>query len=348
MKYLTILKQTFTMGLFGSKFSKFEAALPDVSGKVFAITGTTSGTGFTAAECVARHNGEVLLLNRPSSRSTASLEKLREAVPDGKFVPIDCDLQDFDSVRKACAEIKEKYDALYCLSNNAGIMATADEITGDGFDKQMQTNHLSHFLITRELFPLLKASARETGDARIVQHSSIARDNCPDDKMLQERYFTKKEKDGMLGGYDENDSGFSMKGPQWERYAQTKLANSVFAQALNEKLASSKDAESRKILSLCAHPGIARTNLADHLQTGGIVADVFTRVFFQSSEDGSMGLLKAMMGATDDVEGGILYGPRGITGYPITLPPKDHESDAASKEMLWRASEAAVGATFDV
>merc|ERR1719428_2317038 len=269
MKLLTIFKQTFTMGLFGSKYSKFESGLPDVSGKVFAITGTTSGTGFAAAECVAKRNGEVILLNRPSSRSKASLEKLKELVPDGKFVAIDCDLQDFASVRKAVEEIKSRYGELYCLSNNAGIMATPDEITGDGFDKQMQTNHLSHFLLTKELFPLLKASAKRIGDARIVQHSSIARDENPGDKMLKEEYFTKKEKDGMLGG--DVDQAMFMQGPQWYRYGQTKLANSVFTQALHEKLAASGDADFRNVLSLCAHPGVARTNLSDGIDYGPVI-----------------------------------------------------------------------------
>jgi NADP-dependent 3-hydroxy acid dehydrogenase YdfG len=51
-----------------------------------------------------------------------SLERLKASVPDGKFVPIECDLQDFESVRKAVKEIKETYKSIYCLSNNAGIM----------------------------------------------------------------------------------------------------------------------------------------------------------------------------------------------------------------------------------
>jgi len=337
------------MGLFGSKFSKFERELPDVSGKVFVITGTTSGTGFSAAECVAKHNGEVLLLNRPSSRSVASLENLRAAVPDGKFVAIDCDLQDFGSVRKACEEIKKKYTSLYCLSNNAGIMATPDEITTDGYDKQMQTNHLSHFLLTRELFPLLVASVKDCGEGRVVQHSSLARDACSNDKLLEEKYQSKQEKDGSLGG-DIANAGF-MKGPQWDRYAQTKLSNSVFTQALHTKIAASKNPDSQGVLSLCAHPGISNTNLSDHLSFGVVVDFLFkavSAVILQSPADGSMGLLKAMMDKSENVEGGILYGPKGVTGYPVPMPPKAHESNTESKEMLWRAGEKAIGATFEI
>lgn len=334
-------------GIFLSKYSKFEKELPDVSGKVFAITGTTSGTGFIAARTVAKHNGEVLLLNRPSKRSIASLEKLKEAVPGGKFVPIDCDLQDFASVRQACEEIKSKYSSIYCLSNNAGIMATADEITGDGFDKQMQTNHLSHFLLTKELLPLLEASATECGDARIVQHSSMARDATVN-KTLEEKYFSKQEKDGMLGGYLEEGI---MKGPQWARYSQTKLANSVFCHSLNDKLSASTDTKKQKILSVCAHPGWSMTNLADHINFGFFARVMMIPIVMmnaQSADDGAMGLIKGMMDKRDNLEGGALYGPTGSKGDAVALPSKPYETDPKSQTMLWRKSEEAIGAPFTI
>mmetsp|Transcript_11659 Transcript_11659/g.29520 ORF Transcript_11659/g.29520 Transcript_11659/m.29520 type:complete len:332 (+) Transcript_11659:116-1111(+) len=331
------------MGIFGSKYSTFVKDLPDVSGKVFVITGTTSGTGFVAAKTVAKFHGEVILLNRPSSRSTASLAKLKEEVPEGKFVPIDCDLQDFASVRKASEEIKSRYTSIYCLANNAGIMATPDEITGDGFDKQMQTNHFSHFLLTKDLFPLLETSSKENGDARIVQHSSVAR-NGTVNKTLEEKYFSKQEKDGMLGGFAE---GFS--GAQWHRYSQTKLANSVFCQALHKKLSASD--KYKNILSLCAHPGFSTTNLADHIELG-----IFTKILLfpiiwlqsQSPADGTMGLLKAMMDKKENLEGGLLYGPSGMKGYPIVHSPKPHEANPESQTMLWKKSEEAIGSSFDI
>jgi len=311
--------------------------------------GTTSGTGFIAAKTVAEHNGEVLLLNRPSSRSVASLEKLKAAVPDGKFVPIDCDLQDLSSVRKAAGEIKNKYTEIYCLSNNAGIMATPDEITVDGFDKQMQTNHLSHFLLTKELFPLLQASSKECGDARIVQHSSMARD-MTENKALEDKYLEKQEKNGMLGG-DEN-VGF-MKGAPWSRYFQTKLANSVFTQALHDRLSKSQNKDSENVLSLCAHPGISATNLGNHLADGHnmfmkAMMGTISKLITQSPEDGAMGLIKVMMTPKDKMEGGTLYGPTGMTGYAVAMPSGPHETDTKSKDMLWKKSEDATGVSFDL
>lgn len=318
-----------------SLMTKVKRNLPDVTGKIFVITGTTSGTGFAAAQAVAEKGGEVVLLNRPSSRADAALEKLRGNVPDGKFVPISCDLQDFASVRNAAEEIKGKYDKLYCLSNNAGIMATPDKATKDGYDTQMQTNHLSHFLLTSKLFPLLVAGSKEFGDARIVNHSSMARQGPPDG--LEEKYFGRNG--GNLGG----DEVKGMSGGPWERYGQSKLANSVFTQALHDKLQAKKKFKS--IRAVAAHPGGAKTGLGTHLAGNNVVKKFFWTVvstlFMQSAEDGSTGLLKGMM--DPEAKSGKLYGPLGLAGAPISNPLKPHETDAAAKKMLWRMSEEATG-----
>ena len=54
----------------------------------------------------------------------------------------------------------------------------------------MQTNHLSHFLLTKELFPLLNRKAEAVGEARIVNHSSIAAFMEPE-VPLDAKYFGK-------------------------------------------------------------------------------------------------------------------------------------------------------------
>ena len=102
----------------------------------------------------------------------------------------------FASVRKAAEEMAAKLGevVLDALVNNAGVMALADIATGDGYDVQMQTNHLSHFLLTRELWPLLEKAAEVRGEARVVNHSSLARMG----KVLDARYL--KRNGGALGG----------------------------------------------------------------------------------------------------------------------------------------------------
>lgn len=314
-------------------FQEFKQGLPDVTGKVFVITGTTSGTGLVAARTVAELGGEAVLLNRSSKRVDAMLRSLKEAVPDGKFVAIECDLQNFETVRKAASEMKGRYDAIYCLTNNAGIMATPDEATVDGYDTQMQTNHLSHFLLTAELLPLLEAEAKANGDARIVNHSSLGRLHTPNDR-LEEEYFGKNG--GNLGG---NDIGM-MKGGCFYRYFQTKLANSVFTYGLAEKL----EVSNSKVRAICAHPGSSDTNLLAQMELGFFMtwmAKAMAPFMMQTAEDGAMGLITGMI--TPDAQSGVLYGPKnnGTKGKAVPVPPKPFETDRGNIDLLWRTSEEA-------
>ena len=329
------------MGRAPKWFPKFKKALPRVDGKVFAITGTTSGTGFVAAWVMAELGGTVLLLNRTSQRVSDSMDQLKTIVPDGKFIDVACDLQDFESVRKAAAEIKSKYEKLYCLSLNAGIMATPDKATKDGYDTQMQTNHLSHFLLAAELFPLLQAEAEATGDARIVTHSSLGRLHTVN-KGLEEKYFGKNG--GNLGG----DSIKMMGGACYHRYFQTKLANSVFTYGLHEKL----KAKNSKVRSLTCHPGGSATNLSNGLKFGCcmdcLMSCCIMPCMAQAPEDGAMGLIKCMI--DPEAVSGTLYGPKnsGLTGPAVANPTFDYETDPKAIEMLWRTSEEATGVKFDV
>ena len=161
-------------------FPTFLQNMPDLTGKTFVITGTTSGTGKVAAHALASKGARVFMLNRPSPRSEKAQHDITTAYPTGDVQTVECDLQSFASVQSAADKLQEFCtDGIYALINNAGIMAMPDQATGDGFDTQMQTNHLSHFLLTRELFPLLEKGADKHGEARVVNHSSMARKKCP-------------------------------------------------------------------------------------------------------------------------------------------------------------------------
>jgi NAD(P)-dependent dehydrogenase (short-subunit alcohol dehydrogenase family) len=200
----------------------FETKLPLLTDKVVVITGCTSGTGLVAAKVMVRRGAAVvLLLNRPSERallaeqairaelgvvpSTSSSSTTKSSTTTTIIETIPCDLQDFESVRAAAALIQSKgYTAIDVLCNNAGIMAMDDTATKDGYDVQMQTNHLSHFLLTKELFPLLQKAAELRGEARIVNHSSVARKG----KLLDAQFLGKTG--GSLGG--------NVGGAKWQRY----------------------------------------------------------------------------------------------------------------------------------
>ncbi|MEM6731856.1 MAG: SDR family NAD(P)-dependent oxidoreductase [Myxococcota bacterium] len=309
--------------------SVIENHTQDMSGKVVAITGTTSGTGYVCAREVAKLGATVLVLNRESERSAKALDRLREEVPDGKFEAVTCDLQDFASVRAAAKAILEKHPTVDVLCNNAGVMALTDVATKDGYDIQMQTNCMSHFLLTKELLPALKRSS----DGRVVNHSSMARLGGP----LEEKYFGKNS--GNLGGDGTEEENMSFSGPRWARYHQTKLANCAFTYGLKERL---EKAGVSNVKVLLAHPGLAATNLqTTTAEAGGMDAESPFMSNAQTAEDGALGILRGC--ADPSVASGDFYGPEQWTGFPGKLTPEDLLFDPENIRINWEGCEAAVG-----
>jgi NAD(P)-dependent dehydrogenase (short-subunit alcohol dehydrogenase family) len=255
---MVISSSTLTADAKTKWFPEFEKTLPSLEGKTICVTGCTSGTGYIVARTAIRKGAsKVLLLNRPSDRATKAEESLKtESSFPETIETVPCDLQDFDSVRSAIDSIKAKCDSIDVLCNNAGVMALEDVATKDGYDVQMQTNHLSHFLLTKELFPLLRKAAEIHGDARVCNHSSEARRR---DKALDAQYFGKNG--GNLGG---NGNNILCGGARWVRYSQTKLANSVFSSCLADRFQKYQG-----LKSVCAHPGLASTQLAINTEKDG-------------------------------------------------------------------------------
>ncbi len=301
----------------------------DMTGKVVAITGTTSGTGFVLARELARLGAEVLLLNRDSERSSSALQRLSDQVPGGRFRAITCDLQSFASVRSAAAQIVNSYTHLDVLCNNAGVMALPDQATSDGYDVQMQTNAIAPFLLTKELLPLLKRSP----EARVISHTSAAR--LGSDHSA--KYFGKNG--GKLGGDGTAEESAQFSGPRWERYHQSKLANCTFSYGLKERLAK---AGITNIKVLIAHPGLAETGLQIRTaSTGGMDLNGGFMSQAQSAEDGALGILRAC--ADPAAESGDFYGPQGWAGPAEKLEPEGLLYAAANVQVLFTGCEDAVG-----
>jgi len=316
-------------------YPAFFESMPSMQGKVVAITGCTSGTGLIAATAVAKKGGEVIMLNRKSERAEAAEQKVKGAAPGAKVSTIACDLTSLDAVRTAAADLKKAcpggLDVLCC---NAGVMANPDQATVDGYDIQMQTNHLSHFLLVKELMPSLEQAASSRGEARVVAMSSGAR--LYPSTPLKAEYYGKNG--GNLGG-DGNSMLFG--GARWERYHQTKLANCVFTYCLDERFKQ----KSSKVKALVAHPGLSATNLqVESVSTGGMNSGWFINMFMGSAmspEDGTVGLLMAM--CKTDAQSGDFYGPKGMNGPSVKLTPEKMLQDPKSMNILWEESSKAAG-----
>ena len=313
-------------------YPKLVAGFPDLSGKTVAITGCTSGMGQILAHTAASKGARIVMLNRPSERADWALAALQATGAEAHLVP--CDLLSFASVRAAGPQLDALLAETGCdvLVNNAGLMGMKDQATEDGFDVQMQANHLSHFLLTHLMWPHLESAAAARGEARVVNHSSGARKSPG--RPLGQEYL--EAKGGHLGGDRWPGLG------KWVRYQQSKLANLMFTYALQDHAAARPG---NRVKSICAHPGPTNSGLqAKSSRRGTTILDRYilkrTVKEAQSVEDGTCGLAR---GAFDpEAQGGDFFGPdeKARIGEALKLPP---ERNPEAEGMLWEASLRATG-----
>ncbi|PSP87857.1 short-chain dehydrogenase [Halobacteriales archaeon QS_4_69_34] len=302
------------------------AAMGDLTGKTVAVTGANSGLGYEAARAFARHGAGVVLACRDTEQGTVAAERIREEAPEAPLTVVALDLGDLDSVRQFPARLDGVHDDLHVLCNNAGVMAIPRTETADGFETQFGVNHLGHFALTGLLLDRL----RETdGEARVVTQSSglHANGEIDFDDLHGER------------GYDE-----------WAAYAQSKLANLLFAYELQRRL---DRAGVEGVRSVACHPGYAATNLQRRgpEQSGSTLRlwamKAANALLAQSAERGALPMLYAA--TAPGIEGGEYVGPggfRNLRGAPEKQRSSARSSDEETAERLWDVSAELTGVTY--
>lgn len=304
--------------------------MPDLTGKRALITGVTGGLGLHTAIGLARGGAELVVTARNEGKAETAVAQILEDVPGARVDVVSLDLADLADVRRAAADVSKTYDGIDILVNNAGIMVPPRySTTADGFELQMGTNHIGHFAWTAELWPVLRDSG-----TRIVTVSSLAHTTV-----------------GSVDLSALTPDGSSHRYRRWQSYAQSKLANLLFALELDRRA----KAAGLAVVSVGAHPGYASTNITKTGPTGsglslyGIGMHQVSRIIAQSAASGALPLL---MAATDpSLTGGEYVGPagiRGLRGRPKLVGMNRAARDEELARDLWAASEAAIGASFDV
>ncbi|ACM57498.1 SDR family NAD(P)-dependent oxidoreductase [Halorubrum lacusprofundi] len=202
----------------------------DLSDRVIALTGATSGIGRRAAVTLAERGATVAAVGRNRERGEALAAESDAAAGTIRFHRADLATQ--SAVRDLAAELRESYDRLDVLAHNAGLSVRSRTETADGIELTLAVNHLAPYLLTRELFDQLAGSA----PARVVVTASdLHRRATLDFDDLQ-----------FADGYD-----------PLEAYARSKLANVAFTLELADRIP-----EAAGVTANCLHPGfVPSTNL---------------------------------------------------------------------------------------
>lgn len=216
----------------------------DLTGRHFLVTGASTGLGEETTRALAAHGGRVTMAVRDTAKGRGAADRVRAAVPDAQVDLRELDLASLASVRAFAAAFRSDHDRLDALVNNAGVMACPRASTADGFELQIGTNHIGHFLLATELLDLIGEGGR------VVALSSAGH---------------------RFGDVDLDDPNFERTPyDAWVAYGRSKTANALFAVEADRRL------RDRGVHAYSVHPGGIMTELGRHLteETLSVITDV--------------------------------------------------------------------------
>jgi NAD(P)-dependent dehydrogenase (short-subunit alcohol dehydrogenase family) len=173
----------------------------DLGCKLAVVTGGYSGLGLATTRALAGAGATVVV---PARRPHVAKEGL-----SGLDAEVDeLDLADLESVNAFADRFLAAGRPVDIVVNDAGIMAVPETRVGPGWEAHFATNHLGHYALVNRLWPAIAAA----GTARVVTVSS----GVGDDSAI-----------------NWDDVHFATGYNKWAAYAQSKLANALFAKQLD-------------------------------------------------------------------------------------------------------------------
>jgi retinol dehydrogenase 12 len=279
-----------------------------MQGRVCAITGASSGLGYETALALARRGATVALLCRSERRGALARDRIAAQTASADLHVVHCDHANLDTVRAAAAVLRERFDALHVLVNNAGLMLGQRRITVDDLEETFQVNHLAGFLLTDLLRERLLASA----PARVVTVSSAAH---------------------RAGALDFDDLQSVRLYDGWSAYARSKLANVLFTYELARRL------HGTGVTANTLHPGIVRSRFGHDNGRA-------TRAFMMLTQLPPLGA-SPRRGARTQVWLASAPEVAAVSGRYFVRCRARRSSrasrDAVAQRRLWEASEALLG-----
>ncbi|KAI9645369.1 hypothetical protein NHQ30_006106 [Ciborinia camelliae] len=301
-----------------------------LAGKVFLVTGCSSGIGVETAKALST-TGATLYL---TARNTATAEKaLVNILEPGRVEILEMDLSSLAAVRLGAERFLGKSSKLNVLVCNAGVMAIQDyTTTGDGFETQFGVNHVAHFLLFQLLKETLLSSASSSFNSRVVVVSSS----------------------GHRGGGLRLDDYNYIKRPQeydlWGSYSQSKTANIYMANEIDRRYGS------QGLHATSLMPGAMESGIQRHLdpkEAADYAATEVVKKTMKSLEQGAATTVLAAIGKEFESKGGVylencevagLYpSDRGHDHFPDVPGYAKHAFDEEKEYKLWLDSLRMVG-----
>jgi NAD(P)-dependent dehydrogenase (short-subunit alcohol dehydrogenase family) len=278
-----------------------------MQGQVCLVTGATAGIGLVTARELARKGARVIIVGRSSERCSRAADEIRAQVGTSEVEWLVADLSCQADIRRLADQVRSRTPRLDVLVNNAGGIFLKRQESADGIEMTFALNHLSYFLLTNLLLPLLEQSA----PARVVSVASDAHKGVSielDDIEGKRRY----------GG--------------WRAYQQSKLANILFTYELARRLSG------KRVTANTLHPGFVRTTIFRERGVLGWLLRRAADVIAVSPEEGAK--TSIYLASSPDVA--LVSGRYLVKERTVESSPQSRDASAALR--LWRLSEAMTNA----
>lgn len=303
--------------------------VPDLSGRVIVVTGANSGLGLHSAKTFVAHGAHVVMACRDKTRAAAALAQVCAAGSGSAEVMV-LNLADLTSVAEFAQELAGAYPAVDALVNNAGVMGGPRQSTAQGFELQMGTNYIGHFVLTAQVWPLLLAAKAP----RVISLSSLAARNG----------ILNADMDAQLLIDPQPYSAMTV-------YSNTKQATLLFSQELCRRAG----AAAADVASIAVHPGVSATNLFTrpmqdaHLGALAPAINGLGRVLLQSPAASAQSEIRAVTDPT--IKAGDFVGPNTMgqsRGAPEVLGLYRTGADRATAARLWTLTQTITDVTFPI
>lgn len=274
------------------------------------ITGATSGIGRAAALELARRGASLTIVCRNQGKGESTVAEIERVMPGASADLVEADLANLASVRNAARELRDCYDRIDVLINNAGVHAVAPRLTPDGFDHMLASNYLGPFLLTNLLLDRVTATA----PARVIVVGSEAHRLAG---RLNPEHFEELGDFGRVGSF--------------RAYGRTKLLDILFAAELARRLGGTGVTAN----SLC--PGTVATGLYGQMPA---IAPVIARIpLVRTAEQGArLTVQLACDPALAKVSGRYFTSVPGLG----LLPPVRARRSANLQRRIWERTAALV------
>jgi NAD(P)-dependent dehydrogenase (short-subunit alcohol dehydrogenase family) len=307
----------------------------NLQGKRILVTGVSAGLGIETARSLAAHGGHVVGAARDLKKAEAATAQVRRdaATAGGSFDLVALNLASLKSVRECADELLAKGQFFDVVIANAGVMATPFGHTADGFETQLGTNHLGHFVLINRLAPLLRKGSR------VINLSSAGH---------------------RFSNVDLDDPNFERTAYEpFVAYGRSKTANILFAVAFDRRH------RGRGVRAAAVHPGVIHTELARHMDPSRIEG-MIKQMDDQLAAEGKRPFAWKTIpqGAATSVWAGVVAPaeeiggrycenchvgeivPEGVTISGVSEGVRGYALDPQMAEALWKKSEALVGESF--